>query len=283
MRMNQLLELYPTAEKKEFPSSDDDILSLAVEDHFLWIHKSVLSSQESALLKALFSETNNQQQHPWYGHLFDHSSCIMDESYRMIQLHIESKGEFLKNEWQKTMLEIFPDAADFFFYTKNDALLVEQQSSSFLDSKELSGIFLSLDADFDTTTQAFVGSFHSPGQDLTTLFAEERKIFLAEQQNMYTHGRTFSMTEIALHYYTKESIKENALISSYQERLADAEMDEIILELWKNLGNISSTAKTLFLHRNTLKYRIEKFQEQTGLNLKQADDLLFCYLLLLHR
>ncbi|HFM5949042.1 TPA: Fis family transcriptional regulator, partial [Enterococcus faecium] len=27
---------------------------------------------------------------------------------------------------------------------------------------------------------------------------------------------------------------------------------------------------------------IEKFQEQSGFNLKKANDLLFCYLLLLH-
>ena len=42
---------------------------------------------------------------------------------------------------------------------------------------EINGIFLSLDADFDTTTSVFVGSFHSPGSDLVPLFAEERRIF----------------------------------------------------------------------------------------------------------
>ncbi|NRE28611.1 Fis family transcriptional regulator, partial [Enterococcus faecalis] len=50
--------------------------------------------------------------------------------------------------------------------------------------------------------------------------------------------------------------------------------------LWKNQGNISSTAKDLFMHRNTLHYRLEKFFEQTGLSLKKMDDLIFCYLLL---
>ena len=47
-------------------------------------------------------------------------------------------------------------------------------------------------------------------------------------------------------------------------------MEDIIIELWKNFGNISSAAKQLFMHRNTLQYRIEKFDEQTGFNLKKS-------------
>ena len=31
------------------------------------------------------------------------------------------------------------------------------------------------------------------------MFAEERKIFLTEQNNLYTHSRTFSMQDVALH------------------------------------------------------------------------------------
>ena len=60
----------------------------------------------------------------------------------------------------------------------------------------------------------------------------------------------------------------------------DTDIQPIISALWKNQGNISSTAKDLFMHRNTLHYRLEKFFEQTGLSLKKMDDLIFCYLLL---
>ncbi|WP_227869161.1 helix-turn-helix domain-containing protein [Tetragenococcus halophilus] len=46
-------------------------------------------------------------------------------------------------------------------------------------------------------------------------------------------------------------------------------------------GNISSAAKELFMHRNTLQYKVDKFQEQTKTNLKKMDDLFLCYLLIL--
>lgn len=113
------------------------------------------------------------------------------------------------------------------------------------------------------------------------MFFEERKIFLQEKQHLGAYNRTTTLSEIALQHYTRETIEKSSLMHSYREILKQAEMEGIILELWRNLGNISSTAKALFLHRNTLKYKIEKFQEQTGFNLKEANDLLFCYLILL--
>lgn len=282
MKMNKLLALYPQAQKKSCPASEADILSFAVDDAFIWIKSDSLSQQETSLLKALFPIVSDQKKHPWYHYLFKDASCIQEKSFRLIQLHVESKGEFLKKEWQDTILELFRYSADFFFYTDTDALLIEQKNCDYLDAAEINGIFLSLDADFDTTTSVFVGSFHSPGSDLVPLFAEERRIFLTEQNNLYTHSRTFSMQDVALHYYTKGVMKDSALIKSYIELIKQNEMEEIIQELWNELGNVSSAAKTLFLHRNTLKYRIEKFQEQSGFNLKKANDLLFCYLLLIH-
>ena len=282
MKMDKLLALYPQAQKKNSPASEADILSFAIDDAFIWIKQDSLSQQETSLLKALFPVINDQKKHPWYHYLFKDASCVQEKSFRLIQLHVESKGEFLKKEWQDTILELFRYSADFFFYTDTDALLVEQINRDYLDATEINGIFLSLDADFDTTTSVYVGSFHSPGTDLVPLFAEERKIFLTEQNNLYTHSRTFSMQDLALHYYTKDTVKDSKLIKSYIELIKQNEMEVIIQELWNELGNVSSAAKTLFLHRNTLKYRIEKFQEQTGFNLKKANDLLFCYLLLIH-
>ncbi len=95
----------------------------------------------------------------------------LDPASRRIERRI------LKKEWQDTILELFRYSADFFFYTDTDALLIEQKNCDYLDAAEINGIFLSLDADFDTTTSVFVGSFHSPGSDLVPLFAEERRIF----------------------------------------------------------------------------------------------------------
>lgn len=57
-----------------------------------------------------------------------------------------------------------------------------------------------------------------------------------------------------------------------------AELDEETLntlnKFFENNLNVSETARQLYVHRNTLVYRIERIQESTGLNLRSFDDAL---------
>ena len=92
----------------------------------------------------------------------------------------------------------------------------------------------------------------------------------------------FSLPQVVLHYFTEAGIKNSLIMQVFRKKLSiDLEMIEIITTLWKNQGNISSTAKELFMHRNTLQYRLEKFHDQTGLSLKSMDDLVLSYLLVI--
>ncbi|MDV6872815.1 PucR family transcriptional regulator, partial [Pseudomonas aeruginosa] len=46
-------------------------------------------------------------------------------------------------------------------------------------------------------------------------------------------------------------------------------------------GNLVQTAQRLYIHRNSLQYKLDKFAQQSGLHLKQLDDLAFAHLFLL--
>ena len=45
-------------------------------------------------------------------------------------------------------------------------------------------------------------------------------------------------------------------------------------KFFENNLNVSETSRQLFIHRNTLMYRIEKLQRATGLNIRVFDDAL---------
>lgn len=110
-------------------------------------------------------------------------------------------------------------------------------------------------------------------------FQEEKNIFLTELPTIKSQS-AFSLSQVALHYFTKEALDQSLIMQIFSKKLTiDVEMTEIITVLWRNQGNISSTAKELFMHRNTLQYRLEKYHEQTGLSLKNMDDLVLSYLL----
>ena len=54
----------------------------------------------------------------------------------------------------------------------------------------------------------------------------------------------------------------------------DEETLNTLNKFFENNLNVSETARQLYVHRNTLVYRIERIQESTGLNLRSFDDAL---------
>ncbi|QIB26922.1 PucR family transcriptional regulator [Caloranaerobacter azorensis] len=106
-------------------------------------------------------------------------------------------------------------------------------------------------------------------------------------------GHKFNIPE-NIYYYEKltvykilSQVNEKALLSIYDEtlkygiqRLNSDEIKTAMYFLKCNL-NISETARKLYIHRNTLIYRLDKIQKDTGFNLRNFDDALEFYLLLL--
>ena len=54
----------------------------------------------------------------------------------------------------------------------------------------------------------------------------------------------------------------------------DDEMLTTVQKFFDNNLNVSETSRQLFVHRNTLVYRIEKLHQATGLDIRKFDDAL---------
>ena len=59
------------------------------------------------------------------------------------------------------------------------------------------------------------------------------------------------------------------------------QLQDIIVALWDNGAVVTKAAQQLYLHRNSLQYKIDKWEELTGLQLKNLTDLALCYHLVL--
>ena len=71
--------------------------------------------------------------------------------------------------------------------------------------------------------------------------------------------------EISAHYH-------GLLFNRKTQRLFNEEMLYTIEMFFKKDLNLSDTARQLYIHRNTLVYRLDKVQRQTGLDLRHFDD-----------
>lgn len=285
MTIQELTALYPMGKLQKSSEPDAAFLSLPIDNQYFCLPLDALSTSEAQLLALLFSPKKeasvDPERHPWYGFLFDNLPYDREEgTFRALQFSIQQRDDFLKTEWQQALYDMFPQIVDLFFLTENSGVFVERYQKDNLMPEELEGIFTTLDADFETTTTVFIGTGFHTKDDFAQQFQEERTIF-TEESSFAKSRKVFSLANVALHYFTKDSLTNSPLMQGFQRKLSlDNEMRDIILALWHNQGNISSTAKELFMHRNTLQYRLEKFHEQTGFSLKNMDDLILCYLLI---
>ena len=57
-----------------------------------------------------------------------------------------------------------------------------------------------------------------------------------------------------------------------KELLKDGDMVNTAEEFLENSLNVSETSRNLYMHRNTLMYRLDKIERVTGLNLRKFSD-----------
>lgn len=102
--------------------------------------------------------------------------------------------------------------------------------------------------------------------DVGRSFYGERKVLAYNELGI---GRLIHQLPLSLcDMFLKEVFTGNALEMLDEETLSTVDL------FFKNSLNISETARKLYVHRNTLVYRLEKLQKITGLDVRVFDDAL---------
>lgn len=99
------------------------------------------------------------------------------------------------------------------------------------------------------------------------------KIFYVDQEiisyNKLGIGRLiYQLPENLCRLFMDEIFKDGSEVEIDDENL------KIINKFFENTMNVTQTAEQLYIHRNTLVYRLEKLEKATGLNIRNFDDAL---------
>ena len=286
MKLKQLLNLYPQATVQQQPQNPDTYLSIKIDSQWFILPKENLSPTEVQLLK-IFSDTKeasqslNQRKHPWSDFLLRNGKLpqVKGKKVRFIQAFVTINDDN-REEWANSFKTIFSnsDVCDSFWLTPQKYILVEQISNENYSQEDFAGIAETLDINLNTKTRFFIGNYWETTDQLISIFSEEQKI--TDYAVTKSNKTAISISQVAIDYWLNNYIKKSHLFSNYKKQLhLSDQMIKVITTLYNECGNISSTAKKLYIHRNTLQYQVEKFQHQTGLNLKNMNDLVFCYFL----
>ncbi len=176
---------------------------------------------------------------------------------------------------------LFPDKnKDFVFnITESDIVLVKEIKSS-VDSKDLEKLARSiadtLSSEFYTRVNVGIGTAVTSVKDLARSFKEAQtalevgKVFdtdkiIVSYDNLGISRLIYHLPTTLCETFLHEVFKRGSIESLDHETLFT------IQKFFENNLNVSETSRKLFVHRNTLVYRLEKIKKLTGLDLREFD------------
>ncbi|HFI2438804.1 TPA: helix-turn-helix domain-containing protein [Streptococcus suis] len=244
-----------------------------------------LTDREGYLLSLLSHPRKQVQSSPWQSYLQGQGRIPQTvEAIQFIHIHLWSQKEAQLDAWQAMMTDLLPSQLAQVQLTPQDYLIVLEQGTWMDHQTVLQDTLSALEFDFGLRLTIFVGqvwpkhiSAHWP-----RLYQAEAQLF-AHWRARYQQSTVLSFSQLFLWGQGRAGLELSLIKASMLELIDQQDMQAIILALWAEGAVVTKAAQVLYIHRNTLQYRLEKWQDLTGLQLKDLTDLSFCYQVLLDR
>ena len=189
------------------------------------------------------------------------------------------KGESVPTD---VVQNLFPDRQNDFVLSigEGDVVLIRQMPET-TGLKELNKIAGSIEESLrnggESTVVVGIGTVAMHLRDLAKSYKEAQiaievgKVFDTEKyvinyENLGIGRLIYQLPTTLCEMFLQEVFKKNPIDALDKETLFT------IHKFFENNLNVSETARKLFVHRNTLVYRLEKIKKLTGLDLREFDD-----------
>ena len=176
---------------------------------------------------------------------------------------------------------LFPDKnKDFVFTTSETDIVLIKETRPNIESADLEKLAFSiadtLSSEFYTRVNVGIGTVVDSVRALAVSFKEAQialevgKVFdtdktIVSYENLGIARLIYHLPTTLCETFLKEVFKKGSIESLDQETLFT------IQKFFENNLNVSETSRKLFVHRNTLVYRLEKIKKLTGLDLREFD------------
>ncbi len=273
MKVSELLKIYKEAEVSDKKLSSKDYYTYFDGIDFLNIKKSNLSDSEIKLLNSINKSYNLKSD--YYRILINNVNNIKDEGpFLCVHFYVNNLNNN-EDQWLNSFKSFFEKVYDGFFVSQNQGVLIVNGLYKKLD--QLEGFIHMLDDDFSTTTSVFVG-ISAKLNDLHNIYKEESQLFLLNKRS----SQVLRFNDVFIPAYVKSSLTKSHIATHLKVILnQDKDLSDMIKSLWKHQGNMSAAAQDLYIHRNTVNYRIDRLNTEYNLNLRNMQELLLCYLLVI--
>jgi PucR C-terminal helix-turn-helix domain len=288
--LNKLHERYPGSQlqfKKPDFSFNSDMYWFHHEESGQWlgIPAQEVSADSLMVLKTLFEFHDSSIHHApaaqaWFQYLFsngEHPSFAKDVPYRLVQFKM-SESEWIREDMEAAFRGFFEKDITILWSGEATGVIIEEVNDS-LAEEDFLAVSNALESDFFVKTAFYIGIPNKAGTHLHNLFKEEQLLF-EQAFSLLPAERVLNFEKLFPSLVTRnlDAFLKKSLLSRLALLEEDPELLHTIKVFLQNSSNVSLTAKKLYIHRNTLQYRLDKFTEKTGIQLKDFNSALTVYL-----
>ncbi|MGT2933557.1 helix-turn-helix domain-containing protein [Streptococcus catagoni] len=279
----ELENYFPEMQASPFPMSDEEWITVEKDETCLHFPKDKLSQRELALLDLIAVDTNHHRKLSsiWYSYLVDKKGPSPEglESCQFIYINHQSP---LAADFIQILSSVLPHVVELVPLSQKRTVILTDISLQKDSFSILQGLLPTLESDFGMPLAFFVGNEwqNLPLSTLRECFEEENTLFSAY---FVQKGKNKMMrfSELML-WSLLNNLSLPAISMQFNHyMLQNPDLTDVITSMWNSHGNLVQAAQKLYIHRNSLQYKLDKLRAQTGLNLKNLDDLAFAYLFLL--
>ncbi|MBD3861066.1 helix-turn-helix domain-containing protein [Bacillus sp. 28A-2] len=269
------------------PTNDKQILWYQTDEGELFgVDKTELSAREILLLNSFLTPidlTHTQQtedEQKWYDYLFENKPLTVQHPVRVSYFKMAHQAE--QRQQIKEAVNSSLESTHFIWTGAETAMLIQTNATSAngqLD--QLHDLSQAITSDFLTDSVFLQGQLHLPNDHLQMRLLNEQQLFLhhMQQGKLRSGVATFYQCLPALICYDASALS-HAISDAFKETVFDRDVYRTLTTYMQCNLNASQAAKTLYVHRNSLQYRIDKFIERTGLDIRHFSEASAAYLMM---
>ncbi|MBF0779555.1 MULTISPECIES: helix-turn-helix domain-containing protein [unclassified Granulicatella] len=286
MNEQEFISLFPEAEiHQQFPKTKSSIvLPLSLGRWIELDNKCITFIQQQAIRTYYDKETTSHLEHqPWYRYLILEKDFVQFECTKIQFIHIHLyQGKTFQKDILGIFQAFFPNLLAQCYMSDSNLIFILDQTVLTIDQEALSDITATIEIDFGVKMAVLVGQIWESAKSLLPkLFQIEHKLFY-QWVKEYERSTCLLFSQLVL-WGQRNAQGDILFLTTYLKQIIQnhEQLSDVIKMLWHEGAVLTKTAQNLYMHRNTLQYKLDRFYEQTGLSLKRMDDLALCYFVLM--
>ena len=282
-------DLFPQGRRvAERPSGADRVGLPLAGGEWLELRRRDLTEREWVLVDSLLvaedrGSEESQARQPWELFLTGARGATVPARLGALQVLWVSSGADADDQWLRLLRQALPNVVAAFRPQKGLWALVLDQGNGLEVAEVVAEMLPAIEFDFSAKLKIGWGQIWPVDvlEEWPDLFAVEREVF-ASVLSSHKWGASVCLGQAVQECLAVGVQVDAVLLACLRSLLVrEDQMVETVEAMWLEAAVVTKAAQRLYVHRNTLQNRLEKFREELGLNLKQLDDLFLCRLALM--